>query len=156
MYIWGREWSGRGSGRVRLSVANRGSGRVNVSPGRVGSKKSDPWTTLDWFRHTGSVIDSHLECSESTNVYRLWLEMHDIGSTQRRSNIRTGSAAYFLLIGFLVNFLCIVAPPVGTRSRRVRFVFFYRTSYVGLTSRQWTYNNNLFIFRQHVNRRFEI
>ena len=23
-----------------------GSGRVKVSPGRVGSKKSDPWTTL--------------------------------------------------------------------------------------------------------------
>ena len=44
--------------------------------------------------------------------------------SQRRYNIRTGSAAYFLLIGFLVNFLCIVAPPVGTRSRRVRFVFF--------------------------------
>ena len=55
-------------------------------------------------------------------------------SKQRRSNIRTGSAAYILLIGFLVNFLCIVA--VGTRCRRIRFVFFYRTSYVGLTSRQ--------------------
>ena len=23
-----------------------GAGRVNVSPGRVGSKKNDPWTTL--------------------------------------------------------------------------------------------------------------
>ena len=34
------------------------------------------------------------------------------------------SSAYFLLIGFLVIFLCIVAPPVGTRSRRVRFVSF--------------------------------
>ena len=52
------------------------------------------------------------------------------------SNIRTGSAAYFWLIGFLINFLCIVAPPVGTRSRRVRFVFFYRSSYVESTSRQ--------------------
>ena len=40
------EESGCGSGRVRLFVGNRGSGRVNVSPGRVGSKKSDPWTTL--------------------------------------------------------------------------------------------------------------
>ena len=40
------EESGRGSGRVRLFVRNRGSGRVKVSPGRVGSKKSDPWTTL--------------------------------------------------------------------------------------------------------------
>ena len=55
---------------------------------------------------------------------------------QRRSNIRTGSAAYFLLIGFLVNFLCIVAPPVGTRCRRVRFVFFHKTSYVESRSRQ--------------------
>ena len=26
--------------------SGHGSGRVNVSPGRVGSKKSDPWTTL--------------------------------------------------------------------------------------------------------------
>ena len=40
------EGSGRGSGRVRLFVGNRGSGRVNVSRGRVGSKESDPWTTL--------------------------------------------------------------------------------------------------------------
>ena len=38
--------SGHGSGRVRLFVSNRGSSRVKVSPGRVGSKKSDPWTTL--------------------------------------------------------------------------------------------------------------
>ena len=29
-----------------------------------------------------------------------------------------------------------MAPPVGARSRRVRFVFFYRTSYVGSASRQ--------------------
>ena len=55
---------------------------------------------------------------------------------QRRSIIRTGSAAYFCIIGFLVIFLCIVAPPVVTRSRGVEFVFFYRTSCVGLTSRQ--------------------
>ena len=26
--------------------SGRGSGRVNLSPGRVGPKKSDPWTTL--------------------------------------------------------------------------------------------------------------
>ena len=39
---------GRAAGRARLFVGNRGSGRVNVSPGRVESKKSDPWTTLDW------------------------------------------------------------------------------------------------------------
>ena len=29
-----------------------------------------------------------------------------------------------------------MAPPVGMRSRWVRFVFFYRTSYVGSTTRQ--------------------
>ena len=45
------EGSGRGSGRVGSGQnfcrqARVGSGRVNVSPGRVGSKKSDPWTTL--------------------------------------------------------------------------------------------------------------
>ena len=57
-------------------------------------------------------------------------------SKQISSNIekmelnRTGSAAYFWLIGFLVHFLCIVAPPVGTRSFRVRLAFFYRTRYV--------------------------
>ena len=55
---------------------------------------------------------------------------------QRRSNIRTGSAAYFCIIGFLVIFLCIVAPPAAPRSGRVKFVFIYRTSYVGLTSSQ--------------------
>ena len=43
MYIWGKS---RAAGRVRLFVGNRGSGRVTVSTGRVGSKKSDPWTTL--------------------------------------------------------------------------------------------------------------
>ena len=42
VHIWGRG----GSGQVRLFVGNRGSGWVNVLPGRVGSKKSDPWTTL--------------------------------------------------------------------------------------------------------------
>ena len=55
---------------------------------------------------------------------------------QRRSNIRTGSAAHFCIIGFLVIFLCIVAPPAAPRFGRVKFVFFYRTSYVGLTSCQ--------------------
>ena len=46
MYIWGRVGPRVGSVRVRLFVRNRGSGRVNASPGRVGSKKSEPWTTL--------------------------------------------------------------------------------------------------------------
>ena len=54
---------------------------------------------------------------------------------QRRYGIRTGSAAYFCIIGFLVIFLCVVAPLVATRTRQVKLVFFQRTSYVGLTSR---------------------
>ena len=45
------EGSGRGSGRVGSGEtfcrqSRVGSDRVNVSLGRVGSKKSDPWTTL--------------------------------------------------------------------------------------------------------------
>ena len=39
MYIWGR-------GQTICRQSRVGSGRVNVSPGRVGPKKSDPWTTL--------------------------------------------------------------------------------------------------------------
>ena len=48
MHIWGKgRAAGRvGSGRVRLFVSNRGSGRVGSTFCRVGSKKSDPWTTL--------------------------------------------------------------------------------------------------------------
>ena len=34
------------SGQTFCQQSRVGSGRVNVSPGRVGSKKSDPWTTL--------------------------------------------------------------------------------------------------------------
>ena len=34
------------SGQTFCRQSQVGSGRVNVSPGRVGSKKSDPWTTL--------------------------------------------------------------------------------------------------------------
>ena len=41
-----RERSGRGSGLVGSDFLSAIAGRVNVSPGRVGSKKSDPWTTL--------------------------------------------------------------------------------------------------------------
>ena len=48
MYIWGKgRAAGRvGSGQTFCRQPRVGSGRVNVSPGRVGSKKSDPWTTL--------------------------------------------------------------------------------------------------------------
>ena len=39
--------SGRvGSGQIFCGQSRVGSGRVNALPGRVGSKKSDPWTTL--------------------------------------------------------------------------------------------------------------
>ena len=44
------EGSGRGSGRVGShflsAIAGRVGSGVNISPGRVGSEKSDPWTTL--------------------------------------------------------------------------------------------------------------
>ena len=48
MYIWGKgRAAGRvGSGQSFCRQSRVGSGRVNVSPGRVGSKKCDPWTTL--------------------------------------------------------------------------------------------------------------
>ena len=51
MYIWekGRAAGRVGSGRVRLfvGIAGRvGSGQRFAGSGRVGSKKSDPWTTL--------------------------------------------------------------------------------------------------------------
>ena len=62
------EWSNRG--RVRLCQQSRvgsgDSGRVNVLPGRigsdrVGSKKSNPWTTLIHSRtwHNGKPISNH-------------------------------------------------------------------------------------------------
>ena len=38
---------GRGLGRVRLFVSNRRLGRVGSTFRLVGSKKSDPWTTLN-------------------------------------------------------------------------------------------------------------
>ena len=44
------EGSGRGSGRVRLFVGNRWLGRVGSTFRQVGSKKSDPWTTLSSLR----------------------------------------------------------------------------------------------------------
>ena len=43
MYIWGK---GQAAGRVGSDFLSAIAGRVYVSPGRVGSKKSDPWTTL--------------------------------------------------------------------------------------------------------------
>ena len=50
VHMGGRVGPRVGSGRVRRFVGNRGSGWVNVLPGRVGSKKSDPWTTLYYLR----------------------------------------------------------------------------------------------------------
>ena len=50
MYIWrkGRAAGRVGSDQTFCRQSRVGSGRVNVSPARVGSKKSDPWTTLGW------------------------------------------------------------------------------------------------------------
>ena len=49
MYIWGK---GRAAGRVGSDIlpaiaARVGSGQRFAGSGRVGSKKSDPWTTLN-------------------------------------------------------------------------------------------------------------
>ena len=51
-----------GSGRVRLLVSNCGSGRVGSGFCRVGSKKSDPWTTL---------MDNGMEHRD--NIYYLFI-----------------------------------------------------------------------------------
>ena len=50
MYIWGK---GRVAGRVGPDFLSAIAGRANDSPGRVGSKKSDPWTTLTCIRAGG-------------------------------------------------------------------------------------------------------
>ena len=71
-----------GSDRVRFLSAI--SGRVNVSPGRVGSKKSDPWTTLghgNWHGHlhglrndkdmamsTGTTTDTDMVLNTETHI----------------------------------------------------------------------------------------
>ena len=89
---------------------------------------------LDWSRRTGKFVVGVEKARFVTNLKNILCFWGKIN--QRRYNIRTGSAAYFWLIGFLVIFLCIVAPPVGTRCQRVRFVFFYRMSYVGSRSHQ--------------------
>ena len=49
MYIRkkGRAAGRVGSGQTFCRQSPVGSGRVNVSPGRVGSEKNDPWTTLE-------------------------------------------------------------------------------------------------------------
>ena len=64
--IWG---NGRAAGRVGSDFLAAIAGRVNVSPSRVGSKKSDPWTTL-WQTsfigiETVITITSHCEQKES-------------------------------------------------------------------------------------------
>ena len=51
----------KGVGSGQTFVDNRGSGRVNISPGRVGSKKSDPWTTLSCLRVTFLDLIRHAE-----------------------------------------------------------------------------------------------
>ena len=74
MYIWGK---GRAAGRVGTDFLSAIAGRVEsgqrfAGSGRVGSKKSDPWTTLiehnllgghdllsiihrAWFLHDGAI-----------------------------------------------------------------------------------------------------
>ena len=46
----------RTAGRIGPNFWSAIVGRVNVLPGRVGSKKSDPWTTLVWIWVTNGLI----------------------------------------------------------------------------------------------------
>ena len=45
MHIWGK---GRATGRVGSDFLSAIAGRVGSTFRRVGSNKSDPWTTLVW------------------------------------------------------------------------------------------------------------
>ena len=61
------EGSGRGSGRVGSDFLSAIAGQVRsgqrfAGSGRVGSKKSDPWTTLQW-------PTQHGPCSNKTKVH---------------------------------------------------------------------------------------
>ena len=53
------EGSGRGLDRVESDFLSAIAGRVNVSPGRVGSKKSDPWTTLSLLSKISPLLITH-------------------------------------------------------------------------------------------------
>ena len=87
MYTWGK---GRAAGRVESGQtfcrqSRVGSSRVNVSPGRVGSKKSDPWTTLRWIGMRRSNIRHVLE----TSVYPTAIAR---GGTEFRSQVFLGTS----------------------------------------------------------------
>ena len=56
-YILGK---GRAAGRVGSDFcwqSRVGSDRVNISAGRVGSKKSDPWTTLAYMYSAHDILN---------------------------------------------------------------------------------------------------
>ena len=61
-----REGSGHGLGRVGSNFLSAIAGRVNVSPGRAGSKKSDPWTTLPW-----TTLDPNGEFTTFSKTYTI-------------------------------------------------------------------------------------
>ena len=82
-----------------------------------------------------TAIPSAATNCEGSHSVRLLCKTSSVDYTTK-VYIRTGSAAHLCIIWFLVIFLCIVTPPAAPRSGRVKFVFLYRTSYVGLTSRQ--------------------
>ena len=68
------ERSGRGSSRVGSDFCRKsrvGSGRVNVLAGRVGSKKSDPWTTLVQSLSGELTIPSHVQSGFMSEEYTI-------------------------------------------------------------------------------------
>ena len=78
------EGSGRGSGRVRFFVGNRGMGRVGSSFRRVGSKKSDSWTTL---RHSFISAPINVESNHGFKGLTCWVGLlSDDGCLSKRDN----------------------------------------------------------------------
>ena len=80
------EGSGRGSSQT--FCRNSGSGRVNVSPGRVGSKKSDPRTTL---RYSLQIRNCNVACEN-------WFSVMNLESFKfKRFNLREIDLTYIVV-----------------------------------------------------------
>ena len=65
-----------GKGQTFYRQSRVGSGRVNVSQGRVGSKKSDPWTTLVSVWHGDRNSPLRVKNGEPSPSLRVWRRLH--------------------------------------------------------------------------------